>query len=239
MSVTLLSMRTQARQRADMVGSTFISDSELNSYINNSVAELHDIMIQAYGSEYIVSTALYTLPSFTDTAMGIAPFDLAYYDIATVVGASDFYKLVGIDARVNNVNWSTLSPINWNERNRMQRYGGAGGMWFTPLRYRLMGAKLYITPVPSVPLSIRLWYIPTAPILSADGDTLLDLNAYSEYVVVDAAIKMMQKEESDVSVLMAQKVALKRRIEEAANNRDVGKGDSISDIYAEDDMFWL
>lgn len=238
MSVTLLSLRTQARQRSDMVNSTFVSDAELTQYINSSIAELHDMMIQAYGSEYVVNQVYYTLPVFADNGAGIAPYDIVYYDINTVIGATDFYKLVGIDARVNNVNWSTLSPMNWNERNRLQRFGGAGGLWYTPLRYRLVGTKLYFTPVTTVPLPIRLWYIPVAQKLTADGDTLQDLNAYSEYVVVDAAIKMMQKEESDVTILMAQKKDLKRRIEEAANNRDVGKGDTITDIYSEDDFYW-
>jgi hypothetical protein len=83
-----------------------------------------------------------------------------------------------------------------------------------------------------------MWYIPTAPILASDSATLNDLNQYSEYVIVDAAIKMMQKEESDVSVLMAEKAALKRRIEEAAQNRDAGKSESIGDIYIEDDFYW-
>ena len=42
-----------------------------------------------------------------------------------------------------------------------------------------------------------------------------------EYVITDAAIKMMQKEESDTSVLQLQKAALIRRIEAAAENRSL------------------
>ena len=52
---------------------------------------------------------------------------------------------------------------------------------------------------------------------------------WSEYVIVDAAIKASQKEESDVSILMQQKMALIKRIEDSAMNRDVGQPDRISD----------
>jgi len=38
---------------------------------------------------------------------------------------------------------------------------------------------------------------------------------------------------------MAQKQAMKRRIEEAANNRDAGSPLKVSDIYAENNWFWF
>ena len=47
--------------------------------------------------------------------------------------------------------------------------------------------------------------------------------------MIDAAIKALQKEESDTSVLMAQKVAMKDRIESMAQNRDIGECETISD----------
>lgn len=50
-----------------------------------------------------------------------------------------------------------------------------------------------------------------------------------EYVVVDAAIKCMVKEESDPSALMAQKVALIQRLESAAENRDAGSPMTVQD----------
>jgi hypothetical protein len=46
--------------------------------------------------------------------------------------------------------------------------------------------------------------------------------------VVDAAIKALAKEESDVTELMAEKAMLKQRIEESAQNRDAGMPDTIS-----------
>jgi hypothetical protein len=59
----------------------------------------------------------------------------------------------------------------------------------------------------------------------ADG-----VSGWLEYVITDAAIKAMQKEESDVSVLMAQKAALVARIIAAAENRDAGNPATVADV---------
>ena len=48
---------------------------------------------------------------------------------------------------------------------------------------------------------------------------------------------MLQKEESDTSVLERQKASLKRRIEEASGNRDAGMGESVSDVHNENNEF--
>jgi hypothetical protein len=78
-----------------------------------------------------------------------------------------------------------------------------------------------------------MWYIPVATVLVSDSDTLQDLNQYYEYVVVHAALMMLQKEESDVSVLAAFKQQLTQRIQSMAQNRDADKPDSVQDIYSE------
>lgn len=224
MSITLLELRDQARQRADQENSEFVTDSELTSYINNSIAELHDLLIQAYDSDYYLSE--YT---FTTVA------DQAAYDLP-----ADFYKVRGVDLKLNGQNWFTIKKFTFNERNRFDDFGVWDVFGFSSVRYRVMGSKIRFNPTPDNITNVRLWYIPVATKLVADTDTLDDLNAYSEYIIVDAAIKMMVKEESDPSALMAQKQALKRRIEEAANNRDAGNAESVKDIYAEnvDYYYW-
>jgi hypothetical protein len=49
---------------------------------------------------------------------------------------------------------------------------------------------------------------------------------------------MLQKEESDVSVLMAQKAELKQRITESAANRDADNPLTVTDIYLSNNKFW-
>ena len=227
MSITLLELKNQTRQRADMENSTFVKDAELVTYINASIAELHDMLIQSYGNEYRVKDVQFTTSGNQST-----------YALSTVITANDFYKLNGFDAQLNGAIWSTLYPFNFNERNKHQTTGAYSYLGVSSIRYRIVGTNIQFSPVPDDNVNMRLWYTPVATKLSLDADTLDDLNQFAEYVIVDAAIKCLQKEESDVSVLAAQKMALKRRIEEAAQNRDASTGDSISDVYAGNEEFF-
>lgn len=225
MSITLAQLRLESRQRSDMTNSTFVTDSELNNYINNSIAELHDILVQSYGEDYYVSEA-----SFTSTS------NTASYALNTIISSGDFYKIKGIDAKLNKSDWFSLKPFNFNERNKNATTGLNGGI--VQVRYRIVGSNIMFTPTPDAGTDIKLWYIPIAQTLVDDADIYNDLNKFSEYVIIDAAIKMMQKEESDVSVLLNQKQAIKRRIEEVANNRDAGSGDSVSDVHSENNSYY-
>lgn len=222
MTITLAELRTQSRQRADQENSEFVSDSELTSYINSSVAELHDLLVQSYGSDYFLE-----LNEFSTVA------NQQDYDLA-----ADFYKLRGVDAKLNGSDFFTLKRFNFNERNRFEGFGIWSLTGIAHVRYRLMGNKLRLSPMPDTNVDIKVWYIPVATKLVADGDTLDDLNQFAEYVIVDATIKMLQKEESDVTVLFAQKAELKRRIETAAQNRDAGESESVSDVHAENNDFF-
>ncbi len=230
MTVTLLQLRTQARQRADLENSQYVTDTELNGYINNSVAELYDHLIGAYDSDYFIESIAF------NSVGGQVDYPLP--DGTLYSAAKPFYKLRGVDARINSANYFSLRPFNFNERNRNEDFA-----WSTlngPLvRYRMVGSNLRFSPAPDGITPIRVWYIPLAPVLAADEDILQDLNAYSEYVVVDAAIKCRIKEELEIQTLEAVKMQLKQRIEQMAQNRDAGNPESVSDIYAENNDYWF
>lgn len=224
-TVTLLQLRTQAKQRADMERSNFVATTEWDSYINASLAELHDIMIAAYGEDYYVSSSSFA------TVQAQASYNLP----------SDFYKLRGVDVQINGVSpedYCTIQKFNFNERNRFNINGfwNYAGMPF--IRYRLLGSQISFSPVPDRATNVRLWYHPMVVKLVADTDNFNDINGWSEYVIVDAAIKALNKEESDVSILLAQKEALRQRIISMSQNRDAGTPESVSDIHAENDDYY-
>lgn len=125
---------------------------------------------------------------------------------------SDFFKLMGVELQVQSTNyWVTLRPFQFPERNNF---------------------AFYNSPIPASGQVVRLWYVPTLTALSADGDsTVTLLNGWEEYIVIDAAMKALAKEESDVSVLMARKQALIERINAEAENRDAGSPGRIGDVY--------
>ena len=222
----------RVRQRADMEDNYFVSDLEVQTYINAGIAELHDILIQTYGQDYYITSSTFNTVANQDT-----------YSISTEVG-TDFYKLRGVDAQINGADYFTLEPFNFNERNLYQNWGSWNLLNLTNVRYRMVGGTIIFSPTPKAVTSVRVWYIPTAQQFSSttpatSTTTFDDINGYAEYVVIDAAIKCLQKEESDVQALMIQKQAMRKRIEDAASNRDAGSPLSVSDIYIANNEFWF
>jgi len=223
MGITLAELKLQARRRADMERSKFVKDAELVEYINASIAELVDLLIQAYDSDYYLESYQF------NTVSGQNAYDLP----------DDFYKLRGVDAQINGSDSYALRPFNFNERLRFSGSGSWTLLQGAAVRYRLLGNQIKFTPTPDQATPITLWYIPVIPKLVNDSDEFNDLNQYAEYVVIDAAIKMLNKEESDVSVLAAQKAAIIQRLNSAAQNRDTGASDSVTDIYADNDDYYF
>jgi hypothetical protein len=209
-------LRTAAQQRADRVGSNFVTKDEWNSYINQSALELYDILVTEYEDYFIGNPYQFTTDGSTNR-----------YTLP-----ADFYKLAGVDCGLANSNnaWVTLKKFQFAGRNRYV-FPNINATYFGVfnLQYRIVGNQLMFIPTPSAGQFVRMWYVPRLPTMLLDTDSIDTVSGWSEYIIVDAAIKALQKEESDVSVLQGQKMALIKRIEEAAMNRDEGMPDTVSD----------
>lgn len=225
-TMTLAELLTASRQRADMVNSQFVTDAELTSYINQSYFELYDLLISKFGDNYYVAPPYIINTNGTD----------AQYALPT---NPPFYKLLGVDLALSGTadSFVTIRPFEFIDRNRYAVPNFQSFYGLTNLRYRLNGDKIWFTPIPAANQRIQLWYIPRMTTLSLSTDTVEGISGWTEYIIVDAAIKCMQKEESDVSVLMAQKQMLIQRIEAMAEGRDAGSPAKVSDnLYAD---FWF
>ena len=84
--VALNTLRDEARQRADQVNTTFVTDSELNGYLNNSWSELYDILVSKYHDDYFLTSTSITVTSGTSS-----------YSLP-----SNFYKARGVDLNIND-----------------------------------------------------------------------------------------------------------------------------------------
>lgn len=244
--MTLGQIRLLAKQKADRVNSQFITDPEWNTYINQSYFELYDILVQKYGNEYFVAPPAQFLTYGSSPASGsqfyalpdgITPFLAA--DGSTFVPKA-MYKLLGVDLGIgtNNNAWITLKKFMFISRNRYvypqlttNLLGVAG------LRYRIVGNQIEFIPQPANGQYIQLWYIPRMTTLLQDSDIADGVSGWTEYIAIDAAIKALQKEESDVTVLALQKQAMLDRIEAAAENRDAGEPETISDTRRYTDLY--
>lgn len=226
-TMSLSELMVAVRQRADMMpngyvpslGSTsyFVTDPELISYINQSYFELYDLMVSCFGEDYFVKTP----PQMIATVQGTALYALA----------ADFYKLLGVDLLLGSTDDSavTLKKFEFLARNRYAVPNQQSFAGVTNLRYRLQGNNLWLTPDPSGGQNIRVWYVPRLTPLAALVDTADGISGWTEYIITDAAIKCMQKQESDVSVLMAQKQSIASRVKTMADTRDAGAPPTVSD----------
>ncbi len=222
---TLSDIKTRVRERADMVNSQFISDSEMLSYVNSAYQELYELLVNTNEDYYTTSTT----------------FTLSSSDNGVYALPSDFFKLRGVEYLLSG-EYITIYPYNWNERNSYnksvtQALRPTGGR-----AYRMMGSNLRIRPSDSAVGSYQMWYVPTLTALSADTDvvdTIMTRAGWEEYVVIEAAIKCLAKEESSTTHLMQEKMILKQRIIESASERDIDQPEKISDIRGNHGDFWI
>ncbi len=230
--LSLAAIRLKAQQRADRVGSNFLTLSEWNANINSAMTELYDLLITTY-EEYFIADPIqiattggvntYALPTGSNTFLS---------NTGTTVTPPPFYKLIGVDLAINNSQnaFITLEKFNFIDRNNYIYPNQASSIQgVNNPKYRLMGTNIFFTPAPSGGQLIQLWMIPRLRQLLLDTDTSdISINGWIEYVVVRAAKYALDKEESDSSKLDQQILFLKQRIEESASNRDAGQPDTIS-----------
>lgn len=216
-------LRYQAQLRSDKLNSQYLTTDEWNFNINQSANELYDILVDKYGEDYFFAPPLET--TLTGAAYYAVPNGSNYSAVPAL------YKLNGIDASVGGI-WVPMARANWSDRDKYNYLAGQSGALCSPyqMSYRQMGSNLFFFPSNSN-LTVRIWYVPMLTQMLADTDMLpFSISGWSEFVIVDAAMKAMIKEESfeKWNALAAIKVALMERIEITAANRDVGQPNTIS-----------
>jgi hypothetical protein len=241
-TMRLSDLRETVRQRADMVNSQFVTDDELNSYINQSYFELYDILVQKYGDDYFGAPLATFTPNGTQQLYPLPDGVTLFTNGMTgaTYAAPAMYKFLGLDLNLSQNQYdsrATIRRFKFSERNRYAVPNFQSFYGVTNLRYRLYGNQLFLTPIPATGQSFNIWYIPRLNQLVNDTDTVDGISGWTEYIIVDAAIKCLQKEESDVSILAQQKAALSYRIEAAAENRDAGEPECVGDTQSSD-MWW-
>ena len=212
---SLSDIRTRARQRADMENSQFVADSEIDQYINDAYSELYDLIVSRFEDYFIEEPVEFTITSGSSYSL-----------------PSDFYKLAGLDKASFNTDYFALRPFSFANRNNNTNTNKLRGI-NTDVQYRIVGSKLRFVPEGNAPGSYRMWYVPSFTKLAADSDTVdesISRNNWDDYIVITAAMKMLAKEESDISVLLMERQKIEARIEEMAQNRDIGDTDRITDV---------
>lgn len=220
---TVGNMRLEAQQRMDRIYASNITNQEWNSMISQSYKELYDILIQKFGDDYFIAPPVtYLTTGQLDPIFQAQVFPLP----------NDFYKLMRCEVALNPQDpnsWITLKEFQaiqanlWNFPNVYTMYG------ITNLRYRLWGSNLQIVPISAAGQTIRIWYSPRPNQLMSDTDLMDAISGWEEYIIADVCMKGMIKSEEDFQPFMLQKAAMLQRIESAAENRNVGEPERVSD----------
>lgn len=219
--LTLLQLRTQSKQRADMVNSLYLSDAEWNSHINDGGSELHDLILLSDPNS-IMTIATINVVSGTESYA----LPAAFYKMLAVyrVEAGIRYALDRTDLHGLGDGVSTLASV---------QLGGK------PYRYALVGNSIYLSPKPSGGDILQIWYYPSNVRATADDDTFdyPIVNGWEQFIVLTAVIKAKMKEESDVQAELAEKAELKKRIIEMAVSRDQFNPPRARDDYGTTSRF--
>lgn len=212
MAKTLTELQADVRYRADMTNSSFISPAELTSYLNYSLQELYDTILDASEDYFTTSTNL-TISSGNTVAL---PTDVRYTR--------------GVDYAVGG-EWVRLERFSWKDRNDDNTFIRA------ERRYRIVAGQLTIVPIDDATGTYRLWYVPEITPLSSGTDTTTIPDAWIQWVVVSAAIKCLAKEESDTSALQAELARLGDSIRRSVVDRDRGEPERIAVVWNGGDWF--
>jgi hypothetical protein len=200
-NVTRADLRTAVRNRGEF-RSAYISDEEINTYINVSLAHLYDIIISADPSYYLTQADV-TISSGTRS-----------YALP-----SDFYKCVGValyDATAVD-DYHALDTFNFEER-----WDEISLSANRDTRYEIRGANILFHPTPTFDGKAILEYIPTPIVLDEDVTTWDSVNLWTEWVTMDVLIACAAKEETDPTIWVQQRERLEKRIF-GIGKRDLGK----------------
>lgn len=191
---TLAQLRTRVRQRSnnEHTNGQFVTDGELNGLINVAYKDL-------YGT--LVEKSLHrTETTQTVTATGATSYALN----------ADLYSLL-------NVYW-----VENGYRRRLRRFSdrakpGSADVGVAST-YRVKGSTVVFWPNPSSG-TYEIDYIPVPGDLVADEDVLDGVLAWEEYVVLEAATQVLQKEglTEEANSLRSDRDRILQRIENQAS----------------------
>lgn len=237
--MSLFELRLRSQQAADRVDSDFVVTSEWNAFIRLAMYELYDILMTSYEDWFAQSVAFINTDGITQNYPlpdGVTNYKGGTYGGLTGAPAPAFYKLAGVDL---NVNTSMITPsrvslmrFDFIKRNQYIYPNSTSTIYGVyNMRYRLMGNNINIIPVPAGSQNLVIWYSPKLPAMLRDTDcSTIGVSGWLRYVIVRASKYALDKEEgSDTSKQDAELLFLKTRIEQAAQNRDAGQADTISE----------
>lgn len=217
--VKLSTIVTRIQRLADMENATdFASTAFIKDLVNQSLAELIDILRSFFGQEYHRKSHPIAITS------GTRAYPLP----------ADFLALLWAELEVSTNETSRIHPYTVHSASHARTLHGTD-----PIFYRIgergpSNARMIdFLPEPTGTHAVVLYYIPTAPQLLNDEDTFDAVNGWEDYIVWDVVAALLNKEESDMSYAISKREMIRKRIESLAGATDQGSPDRIGDVQSQ------
>lgn len=202
---TVGTLTTAVRRRADIpVADDHVSDAEIREWLSAFYAELYDILT-ASGMMYFEKERLYE-------SRGSSVFALPH----------DFYATLYVHYVVDDNSDFLLKEISPRDVWKMTKQASSNATY-----YRVAGQTLLLYPPPLADQVYRLKYIPAPEDLSAANMEVDGVAGWEDYLVTGACSYALAKKDRDTSFCERRLAALRKRITDAALNREIASATSL------------
>ena len=203
MAYTRAQVRDLVRRRCDIENSSQELDSEINQHLNDAAAYVHDFLIGTLGELYETREATLTV------AAGATSVTSSFTGVA-----ADIYRPISLRIVFDDISYPLAAFSRADHVQLTQNTSWGPG--YLPCYRIIYGAygsiKFEFSPPPDTTQSVIVTYHGIAPVYTADSD--LVWLPYPDLLVVEAAIRMKDKEERDSQRLMAERALIQKRIED-------------------------
>lgn len=196
-AITLSTFRSRIRLLGDYSNSGVFTDAFLTDQVNEAIGEYSDLLDSVWEGYRDKTGTVATVAS-----------------TATVALPADFLKARAVDILIDA---SRYVPLRQLQPGSAYGFDGTSGR---PVGYLHVGANLELFPTPDAVYTIRLRYVPTATVLSADGDSVDIPNGWEGFVIHTALLRLDEREQRDVGERLAIIDRFRQRIIAAAGDRN-------------------
>jgi len=173
------------------------------------------------------STATLNMSAVTGTGVG---------GTTTAYVESDFYKCKGVwigSTNATTEGWNPLRRFQWEQQNALRQADLYGGLAALPL-YRLytVFGREKVAIAPMISGTYRIWYYPAPQRMLLGSDRVDGRAGWDEWVVKDAAMKCLVKEESleQAASMKVLRDDIFKRFQLHAAERDATQPERVRDV---------
>lgn len=208
-SVLVSAMMAGARQRAADTGGALAADPELISYIDQAYGLYYGTLVEADPAFYQVKTTFVTVAGTEGYALPAAWWGTMHLGI--LIGG----------------HYSKLERLNVDE---VFDYPTNG----RPRKYQIEGGQIALYPTPDAVYTLKHIYVPVWTALTAGAQAIDGLLGNEELIELEAAIRLKEKEEADVSGLVAKRDMALTRLMKQSFQRNVVDAQVAGESFIDD-----